>query len=140
MLVGLGGNNGSTFVAGVIANKQRLSWETKNGVQHSNFYGSFTQSATTHVGFKFDETTGNLSDVHRPIKDLLPTVNPVDFEIGGWDISNTNIYEAAVRAKVLEPTLLDQLKPMMEQMRPLRAALNPEYIAANQEDRADWVL
>ena len=28
----------------------------------------------------------------------------------------------------------------MEQMRPLRAALNPDYIAANQSDRADWVL
>jgi len=31
MLVGLGGNNGSTLVAGVLANKQKLSWEAKNG-------------------------------------------------------------------------------------------------------------
>jgi len=26
MLVGLGGNNGSTFTAGIIANKRQLSW------------------------------------------------------------------------------------------------------------------
>lgn len=26
MLVGLGGNNGSTFVAGVIANKESMTW------------------------------------------------------------------------------------------------------------------
>lgn len=54
MLVGLGGNNGSTFTAGVIANKRQLEWSTRNGTQKANFYGSFTQSATTHVGFKFD--------------------------------------------------------------------------------------
>jgi len=31
MLVGLGGNNGSTFTAGVIANRRSLTWQTKNG-------------------------------------------------------------------------------------------------------------
>ena len=48
-----------------------------------------------------------MKDVHKPIKDLLPMVNPVDFEIGGWDISNVNLYEAAKRSKVLEPTLVE---------------------------------
>lgn len=42
MLVGLGGNNGSTFVAGILANKKNLTWETKTGTQKANFYGSFT--------------------------------------------------------------------------------------------------
>lgn len=57
MFVGIGGNNGSTLVAGLLANKNKISWETKNGIQHANFYGSFTQSATAHVGFKYDEST-----------------------------------------------------------------------------------
>ena len=95
MLVGLGGNNGSTFVSGILANKGNMTWATKNGEQRANFYGSFTQSATTHVGFKFDEESGQLKDVHRNIKDLLPTVNPVDMEVSGWDISGSNLYEAA---------------------------------------------
>ncbi len=42
MLVGLGGNNGSTLVAGILANKQNLSWETKNGTVKANMFGSFT--------------------------------------------------------------------------------------------------
>lgn len=58
MLVGLGGNNGSTFTAGILANRKHLTWETKQGEVSANFFGSFTQSATTHVGFKFDQETG----------------------------------------------------------------------------------
>ena len=107
MLVGLGGNNGSTFTAGILANRKQMQWETKQGTVRSNFYGSFTQSATTHVGFKFDQETGHLKDVHKTIKDLLPMVNPVDFEISGWDISDLNLYDSCKRAKVLEPTLIE---------------------------------
>lgn len=140
MLVGLGGNNGSTFTAGVLANRRQLTWNTKNGEQKANFYGSFTQSATTHCGFRFDEQTGQLQDVHKPIKELLPMANPIDFEISGWDISGLNLYEAAKRAHVLEPTLIEQLREDLEQITPLPAALNPDYIAANQSDRADNVM
>lgn len=39
MLVGWGGNNGSTFTAAVLANKQQLTWTTKSGIQHANWYG-----------------------------------------------------------------------------------------------------
>jgi len=31
MLVGLGGNNGSTFTAGILANKKQQTWESKQG-------------------------------------------------------------------------------------------------------------
>ena len=40
--------------------------------------------------------------------------SPVDFEVSGWDISNANLYEAAKRAHVLEPTLIEQLKGDLE--------------------------
>ena len=40
--------------------------------------------------------------------------NPVDFEIGGWDINAMNLYDAAKRACVLEPGLLEQLKSDLE--------------------------
>ena len=140
MLVGLGGNNGSTFTAGIIANREKMSWDTKDGMQTANFFGSFTQSATTHVGFKFDEETGNLKDVHKNVKDMLPMVNPIDMEVGGWDISSDNLYECTKRSHVLPPTLLDQLKDEMEKIKPLPAALNPDYIAANQSDRANNLI
>jgi len=31
MLVGMGGNNGTTFTAGLIANREKISWSTKKG-------------------------------------------------------------------------------------------------------------
>lgn len=39
MLVGWGGNNGSTITAAVLANKLGLSWDTKHGIKvfHINF-------------------------------------------------------------------------------------------------------
>ena len=139
MLVGLGGNNGSTFTAGVLANKKNLSWATRNGEMKANFYGSFTQSATTHCGFKYDEKSGNLTDVFKPVKELLPMVNPVNFDICGWDISGANLYEAACRSHVLEPTLIEQLKDDLSAITPMKAILNPDFIASNQADRADNV-
>lgn len=39
MFVGWGGNNGSTFTAGVIANRLGLSWPTKKGRQEANWFG-----------------------------------------------------------------------------------------------------
>ena len=42
MLVGLGGNNGSTFTAGILANKKNVSWVSKTGTHQPNFFGSFT--------------------------------------------------------------------------------------------------
>lgn len=131
MLVGLAGNNGSTFTAGVLANKKQLTWATRNGDHKANFYGSFTQSATTHCGFKFDEKTKQLQDVFKPIKELLPMVNPIDFDISGWDISGANLYEATKRSHVLEPTLIEQLRPEMEAIKPMPAILNPDFIASN---------
>lgn len=38
MLVGWGGNNGSTLTAALLANKLKLSWETKEGVKFANWY------------------------------------------------------------------------------------------------------
>jgi myo-inositol-1-phosphate synthase len=60
MIVGLGGNNGSTFVAGILANRDRMKWECKQGTCEANFYGSLTQMATVHVGYRFNEKTRSL--------------------------------------------------------------------------------
>ena len=140
MLVGLGGNNGSTFTAGIMANKKQQSWETKRGTEHPNFHGSFSQSATAHVGYQYDEKSGKLKDVFKPVKDLMPMVNPCDFEISGWDISDLNMFESCKRAHVLEPTLVNALQKDLEAIKPLPAVLNQDFIAANQSDRVNNVF
>jgi len=136
MLVGLGGNNGSTVVAGTIANREGISLRTKEGIQRPNYYGSITQSSTVSLGT--DSRTGE--EVFVPLKSLLPMVEPNDIVWGGWDINSANLAEAMQRAKVLEWDLQRQLLPYMKDIKPLPSIYIPDFIAANQLDRADNLL
>ena len=61
-------------------------------------------------------------------------VNPVDFEVTGWDISGKNMYESCKRAQVLEPDLINKLKDQLSAITPMPAAFNADFIAANQSD------
>eukprot|EP00826_Nyctotherus_ovalis_P011391 TRINITY_DN1296_c0_g2_i19.p1 TRINITY_DN1296_c0_g2~~TRINITY_DN1296_c0_g2_i19.p1 ORF type:complete len:492 (+),score=167.08 TRINITY_DN1296_c0_g2_i19:280-1755(+) len=142
MMVGLGGNNGTTVTAGILANKKHLKWETKRGEASANFYGSFTQCVTTKIGMRVGkDRDGNsiIQDVYAPIKSLLPMVDPTELVVGGWDISSLDMYQATKRAMVLEPDLIRQLKDDLSEIKPLPAVFNISYIASNQEDRADNV-
>jgi myo-inositol-1-phosphate synthase len=91
MLVGLGGNNGTTVVAGILANKLCLQWHTKDGEHKPNYYGSVTQASTVRVGY--ESKTANRKPVYLPFNQLLPMVNPNDLMIAGWDISALNLGE-----------------------------------------------
>lgn len=48
MLVGWGGNNGSTITAALIANKLKLMWETKEGEKTANWY-VFQRNLFIHI-------------------------------------------------------------------------------------------
>ncbi|XP_038632511.1 inositol-3-phosphate synthase 1-B-like [Scyliorhinus canicula] len=134
MLVGWGGNNGTTVTAAVLANQLGLSWMTKTGEKVANYYGSLFQASTVCLG------TGPAGDVYVPFKDLLPTVNPNDIVFDGWDISSMNLADAMGRAQVLDWQLQEQLKPHMKKFHPRPSVYIPEFIAANQEDRADNLI
>ncbi|KAI6092062.1 myo-inositol-1-phosphate synthase [Hypoxylon rubiginosum] len=136
MLVGWGGNNGTTVTAGIIANRRGLVWETKEGPRAANYYGSVIMGSTMKLGT--DPQT--MKEVNIPFHDVLPMVHPNDLVIGGWDISSMNLSDAMDRAAVLEPTLKMQVKKEMAQMVPLPSIYYPDFIAANQEDRADNVI
>ncbi|PMD66133.1 myo-inositol-1-phosphate synthase-like protein [Hyaloscypha bicolor E] len=136
MLVGWGGNNGTTVTAGIIANRRGLVWETREGPRAANYYGSVVMGSTVKLG-----TNAKTSkDVNIPFHDILPMVHPNDLVIGGWDISGLNLAKAMDRAAVLEPTLKEQVKKEMASLVPLPSIYYPDFIAANQEDRADNLL
>ena len=135
MIIGWGGNNGTTVTNGILANRLSLKWETKRGEVQANYHGSLTQCSTTYLGQDDKGTT-----YVAPFKSLLPMVNPSDIVISGWDISKMNIYEATRRAKVLEPTMYTQLKEYTEKMVPLPAVFDLSFVAPNQETRADNVI
>lgn len=90
-------------------------------------YGSLTQASTVKLG-----RTVKGEDVYVPISSMLPMVNPNDIEIDGWDISDVNLAEAMMRAKVLDVNLQVQLRPYMAQMRPRKSIYYSDFIASNQ--------
>lgn len=135
MLVGWGGNNGSTVTAGIIANRDKLSWESREGVKHANYYGSVIMASTIKLG-----TDEEGKEVFIPFHDLLPMIHPNDLVLGGWDISGMNLADAMDRAAVLEPDLKRQVRDEMREMVPLPSVYYPDFIATNQGDRADNVL
>lgn len=136
MLVGWGGNNGSTVTASILANKKKISWETRNGTQQPNYLGSVTQASTINLGP--DASTGK--DVFVPLSSVVPMVHPNDFVLGGWDISKVNLADAMKRSQVLEPDLIRRVSDEMKNMVPLPSVYYPDFIAANQEERADNVI
>lgn len=134
MLVGWGGNNGTTVTAAVLANKLGLTWRTKTGVKKANYYGSLLQASTVCLG------SGLEGEVSVPFRDLLPMVHPDDIVFDGWDISGMDLGSAMERAQVLDWSLQEQLRPHMSHMKPRPSIYIPEFIAANQQSRADNVL
>lgn len=135
MLVGLGGNNGTTLVGAVLANKNKLSFENKEGAVEANYYGSVTQSSTVKLGV---DAEGN--DVYAPFNSILPFVSPNDLVVGGWDISKMPLDKAMKRAKVLDVDLQRQLAGDMAKITPLPSVYYPDFIAMNQKDRADNIF
>ncbi|KAF8591061.1 Myo-inositol-1-phosphate synthase [Ramaria rubella] len=137
MMVGMGGNNGTTLSATILANRHNISWGTKSGLQAPNYIGSLLRASTIRLGS--DPATGK--DVHVPISDVLPMVHPNDLVLGGWDISSLSMDKAMARAQVLDWDLQRQVAPLMALLgKPLPSVYYPSFIAANQSDRADNLI
>ena len=136
MLVGWGGNNGTTVTAGIIANRRGLVFDTKEGPRPSNYYGSLVMGSTMKLGTDAETS----EEVNVPFHNVLPMLHPNDLVLGGWDISGMNLAAAMDRAQVLEPSLKQQVNKEMALMSPLPSIYYPDFIAANQEDRADNIL
>ncbi len=123
----------STFIAGVEAVKRGL------GVP----IGSLTQLGTIRLGKRTEGRTPR-------IKDFVPLAPLECLSFGGWDIYEDNAYEAAVRAKVLDNSLLDQLKEPLSAIQPMKAVFDHNYVkriegpnvksGANKMDLAQAVM
>ena len=101
----------TTFMAGVEAVKRGLAEPV----------GSLTQQATIRLGTRTDGRSPY-------IKDFVPLAGLNDLVFGGWDIYEDTAYEAARNAKVLETSLLDQVREPLESIKPMQAVFDPEYV------------
>ena len=101
----------TTFMAGVEAVKKGIAKPT----------GSLTQLGTIRLGKRTEKRT-------PLIKDFIPLAGIGDLVFGGWDIYNDNCFESASKAGVLEKTLLEQVRPEIEKVQPMKAVFSQDYV------------
>ncbi|KAB2879885.1 inositol-3-phosphate synthase [bacterium] len=101
----------TTMVAGVIA--------SRNGIGQP--FGSLTQMGTIRLGKRTEKRTPK-------IKDFVPLVALDQIVFGGWDIFEDNMYQAAMKAGVLEKDLLNQVRPELEKIKPMKAVFDQKYV------------
>jgi myo-inositol-1-phosphate synthase len=110
LLPGMGAVS-TTFITGILAARKNLG----------QLYGSLTQMGTIRLGKRTDKTS-------PLIKDFLPLADIDQLVFGGWDVFSDNMYEAAIKAGVLEQPLLDQLKDELSEIKPWKGVFFPEYV------------
>jgi myo-inositol-1-phosphate synthase len=130
MLVGMGGNNGSTFVSSILARQKNIKWENKNGIHGVDFYGSLYEYGTVNIGFKNNKPFSKL------MKDMINIGRPEDIIVDGWDISSDNLYDACRKNKVVDLNFISTIEKDLKQIKPLPSIYYKDFIASNQSERA----
>jgi myo-inositol-1-phosphate synthase len=102
----------TTFIAGVEAVKKGIAQPI----------GSLTQMGNIRVGKRTENR-------NPAINDFVPLAQLGEIAFGGWDLYEDNVYEAAANAKVLEPSLLNAIRPELEAIKPMKAVFDRSYVA-----------
>jgi len=131
MLVGIGGNNGSTFTASILARQKNIEWENKNGKHKVDFFGSIYEYGSINIGYKDNKPYTKL------IKNLININSPEEIIVSGWDICNDDLYTACKKNKVLDIDLLNKLQKDLENIKPLKSICYDSFIATNQKERSN---
>nr|WP_294993337.1 inositol-3-phosphate synthase [uncultured Sediminibacterium sp.] len=110
LLPGLGAV-GTTVIAGVMAVNKGIAQPI----------GALTQMGNIRLGKRTENR-------YPLIKDFVPLAPLSGVVFGGWDVYSDNVYEAAMNAKVLDPLLLNAIKPELESIKPMKAVFDKSYI------------
>src|SRR5687768_6930925 len=123
----------TTTIAGVMAIRKGLAKPI----------GSLTQMGTIRLGKRTEGRSPRIGD-------MFPIAGLDDIVFGGWDIFEENCYEAAKTAGVLEPALLEQVRPELEAIKPWPAVFDRKYVkrldgpnvkrGTSKKDLADQVV
>ena len=101
----------TTFIAGTLLIRKGLALSI----------GSLTERGTVRLG-KRNEGRSPL------IKDFVPLASLDNLVFGAWDIFEDNAFEAATTAGVIEPALLERVRPELEAIRPWAAVFDQRYV------------
>jgi myo-inositol-1-phosphate synthase len=101
----------TTFMAGVFAKQKNLG----------QTIGSITQMGKIRLGKRTENRNPN-------VKDFVPLAALEDLVFGGWDITNDNAYEAALKAGVLEKDLLSGVEGELADIKPMSAVFDHRFV------------
>ncbi|MBU2552944.1 MAG: inositol-3-phosphate synthase [Bacteroidetes bacterium] len=101
----------TTFIAGTIAARHNMGQPI----------GSISQMGRIRLG----KRTENRNPM---VNDFVPLASLNDLVFGGWDIFPDNVYQAAVKAGVLDKQLLYSLKDELSEIVPMRAVFDPKFV------------
>jgi myo-inositol-1-phosphate synthase len=110
LLVGLGAVS-TTTIAGVLAVRKGFAKPI----------GSLTQMGTVRLGKRTEGRSPKISEV-------VELARLDDLVFAGWDIFEEDCYAAARTAGVIEPSLLDKVRPELEQIKPWPAVFDQRYV------------
>src|SRR4029450_239880 len=101
----------STFIAGVQAIKKGIAQPV----------GSLTQMGTIRLGKRTERRV-------PAIKEFVPLASLEDLHFGGWDIFSDDVYQAAIKAGVIDSALLEAIRPALSAIHPWPAAFDNHYV------------
>lgn len=104
----------TTLIAGVAAVKQGLAKP----------FGALTQMSHVREGER-----------RTPLAEYLDLPRLGELRFGGWDISSGTCWDAAQRAAVLEPMLLQQLREELSGIEPMAGIHDPQYLRRTKGQR-----
>jgi len=83
--------------------------------------GSLTQMGTIRLGKRTEKRVPK-------IKEFIELTDLNDLVFAGWDIFTDDVYQAALNAGVLYQDLLDNIRLDIEQIKPMKAVFDQNYV------------
>jgi myo-inositol-1-phosphate synthase len=90
-------------------------------------FGSLTQMGTIRLGKRTEKRIPK-------IKDFVPLAALDDLVFGGWDIHGKSAYQMTQEAGVLRKEHLEPVQQELEEIQPMKAVFDPQYVRRLQGD------
>lgn len=121
LCVGLAGNNGVTLLAGQIANRQGITWESsRDGPKEANYLGCITQVGDLPRHFEF----ANMDEV----------------VVGGWDVVPTRLGDALYESRILEYDLVRKVRATMNDIEVMPGVWDADFYGDTQAAGATYIV
>ena len=128
LVVGLGGANGVTMLAGILANRRKLQWRGPHGEPMSaNYNGCITQLKERGV-------YGGVGFADKILTDANMAA------VGGWDIRPAKLGDALLDAQILDYDLVRQVQDDMNRVKVFKGYYDERFIGSSQHKTATHTM